>query len=139
MQMGANQFVMPETAEDLTSATVAALGGMPDVVIEAVGKQDLIAQAVSCVRPMGTVVVLGFCSVPDSFVPAIAVWKEVTMRFSMTYSLAEFEHVARVLDAGDVECRAMVTDTVSLPALPACFESLRQRTNQCKVLVSPWE
>lgn len=139
MQMGANLFVLLESAQDWVPAMSEALGGLPDVVIEAVGKKDLIAQAVHCVRPAGTVVVLGFCSVPDSFIPAIAVWKEVTMRFSMTYSIAEFEHVARVLDTGDVECRAMVTDTVPLVALPASFEALRQRTNQCKVMVSLWE
>ncbi len=138
MQMGANVFVTPESAQDWVPAASAALGGMPDVVIEAVGKKDLIAQAVNCVRPAGTVVVLGFCSVPDSFIPAIAVWKEVTMRFSMTYSIAEFEHVARVLDTGDVDCRAMVTDTVPLAALPNSFEALRHPTNQCKVMVSPW-
>jgi (R,R)-butanediol dehydrogenase/meso-butanediol dehydrogenase/diacetyl reductase len=138
MQMGANRFVMPESAQDWVPAVTTALGGMPDVVIEAVGKQDLIAQAVNCVRPTGTVVVLGFCSVPDSFVPAIAVWKEVTMRFAMTYSIGEFEHVARVLDSGDVDCRAMLTDTVSLAELPASFEALRHRTHQCKVMVNPW-
>jgi 2-desacetyl-2-hydroxyethyl bacteriochlorophyllide A dehydrogenase len=136
MQMGANAFVVSERPEELAQAASAALGGPPDVVIEAVGKKDLIAQAVNCVRPAGTVVVLGFCSVPDSFIPAIAVWKEVRMQFSMTYSIAEFEHVARVLDAGAVECRAMVTDTVSLAELPTAFESLRHPTNQCKVLVS---
>jgi (R,R)-butanediol dehydrogenase/meso-butanediol dehydrogenase/diacetyl reductase len=139
MQMGANVFVMPESEQTWAPAVTAALGGPPDVVIEAIGKKDLIAQALNCVRPSGTVVVLGFCSVPDSFIPAVAVWKEVTMRFSMTYSIAEFEHVARVMDTGDVECRAMVTDTVPLAELPASFESLRQRTHQCKVMVSPWE
>jgi (R,R)-butanediol dehydrogenase/meso-butanediol dehydrogenase/diacetyl reductase len=139
MQMGANNFVMPDSAEDWVPVVSAALGGLPDVVIEAVGKKEMIARAVNCVKPCGTVVVLGFCSVPDSFIPAEAVWKEVTMRFSMTYSIAEFEQVARVLDAGDVECRAMVTDTVRLAELPAVFESLRRRTHGCKVLVSPWE
>jgi 2-desacetyl-2-hydroxyethyl bacteriochlorophyllide A dehydrogenase len=139
MQMGADVFVLPDSPEELVQTASAALGAMPDVVIEAVGKKDLIAQAVNCVRPAGRVVVLGFCSVPDSFIPAIAVWKEVTLQFSMTYSLAEFEHVARVLDAGAVESRAMVTDTVTLAGLPEVFESLRHRTNQCKVMVSPWE
>jgi len=138
MQMGASVFVVPDTPHELPAAATAALGGAPDVVIEAVGKKDLIAQAVNCVRPAGTVVVLGFCSVPDSFVPAIAVWKEVKLQFSITYSIQEFEQVARVLDAGAVECRSMVTDTVSLEALPTTFESLRRRTNHCKVLVSPW-
>ena len=139
MQMGANSFVMPDSQENWATAVSAALGGLPDVVIEAVGKKDLIARAVDCVRPCGTVVVLGFCRVPDSFIPSVAVWKEVTIRFSITYSLAEFEYVARVLDAGDVACRSMVTDTVPLAELPAAFESLRQRTHQCKVMVSPWE
>jgi hypothetical protein len=32
----------------------------------------------------------------------------------------------------------MITDTVSLDALPAAFDSLRrQRTTQCKVMVNP--
>jgi 2-desacetyl-2-hydroxyethyl bacteriochlorophyllide A dehydrogenase len=138
LQMGANTFVLPEQAGDLPQAASGALGGMPDVVIEAVGKRDLIAQAVNCVRPAGTVIVLGFCSVPDSFVPAIAVWKEVKLQFSMTYSIAEFEHVARVLDAGTVEPRAMITDTVALGAFPPVFEALRKRSHQCKVMVDPW-
>ena len=72
------------------------------------------------------------CSQLDSFLPAIAVWKEVNLQFAMTYSLAEFEHVARVLDRGDVEPRAMITDTVALNALPGVFEAMRRRTRQCR-------
>lgn len=138
MQMGASAFVLPERPEELPQAAMAALGGMPDVVIEAVGKPDMIARAVNCVRPAGTVMVLGFCARPDSFIPAIAVWKEVRLLFGMTYSLDEFEHVARVLDRGVVEPRQMVTDTITLGALPETLESMRQRTHQCKVLVDPW-
>jgi (R,R)-butanediol dehydrogenase/meso-butanediol dehydrogenase/diacetyl reductase len=136
--LGADSFLVPDKPQQLPASAAAALGGMPDLVIEAVGKKDLIAQAVNCVRPAGTVVVLGFCGVPDSFTPAIAVWKEVKMQFAMTYSIQEFEHVARAFDSGAVEPRAMITDTVSLDALPTVFESLRQRTHQCKVMVDPW-
>ena len=42
-----------------------------------------------------------------------------------------------LLDGGHAEARALVTDTVPLSALPAVFESLRQRTSQCKVMVRP--
>jgi (R,R)-butanediol dehydrogenase/meso-butanediol dehydrogenase/diacetyl reductase len=138
LKHGATAFVLPEKPDELPTAAIAALGGMPDVVIEAVGKKGVIGQAINCVRPAGTVVVLGFCSQLDSFLPAIAVWKEVKLQFAMTYSLAEFEHVARVLDRGDVDPRAMITDTITLDALPGAFEAMRQRTHQCKVMVDPW-
>jgi 2-desacetyl-2-hydroxyethyl bacteriochlorophyllide A dehydrogenase len=137
MTLGANAFVHPDTPGELAQTAAAALGGMPDLVIEAVGKKSLIAQAIDCVRPAGTVVVLGFCSAPDSFIPAVAVWKEVKLQFAMTYSLQEFEHVAQVLDSGVIEPRAMVTDTVSLDTLPSTFEALRHRSHQCKVMVDP--
>jgi threonine dehydrogenase-like Zn-dependent dehydrogenase len=55
----------------------------------------------------------------------------------MTYSIQEFEHVARVLDSGAIEPRLMVTDRISLNALPSVFEAMRHRTHQCKVLVNP--
>jgi len=135
--LGASRFVVPEEPSALPAAVTDALGGLPDVVIEAVGKKDLIAQAIACVRPAGTVVVLGFCMQPDAFVPALAVWKEVRLQFSMTYSLAEFEHVARTLDRGRVEPRALITETIPLEQLPSAFEALRGQSQQCKVLVDP--
>jgi (R,R)-butanediol dehydrogenase/meso-butanediol dehydrogenase/diacetyl reductase len=55
----------------------------------------------------------------------------------MTYSIQEFEHVARVLDSGAVEPRTLVTRTISLEALPAELEALRGPTRDCKVMVKP--
>ena len=46
--------------------------------------------------------------------------------------------MARVLDRGAVEPRAMVTDQIGLDALPDTLEAMRHRTHQCKVLVDPW-
>ncbi|HSV35072.1 MAG TPA: alcohol dehydrogenase catalytic domain-containing protein [Ramlibacter sp.] len=138
LAMGATEFVLPEPDENLPTLAAQALGGPPDVVFECAGQKDLIAQAIHCVRPAGQVVVLGFCTVPDSFIPAIAVWKEVRLQFAVTYSMAEFAHVADTFDAGHVEPRAMITDRVSLQALPAAFEALRQRSHQCKLMVDPW-
>ncbi|TLX70627.1 alcohol dehydrogenase [Pseudomonas nicosulfuronedens] len=135
-EMGADAFLDPELAPE--QAAQAALGGAPDLVFECAGAPGLIAQAVGAVRSRGTVVVLGCCSVPDTFVPAAGLFKEVRLQFANTYSVAQFEHVARTLDAGHLEPRAMVTDTVGLQALPATFEALRERTAQCKVLLDPW-
>jgi len=44
----------------------------------------------------------------------------------------------RSAEAGAIEPRSMITDTVPLAALPAAFEALRRPTYQCKTLVEPW-
>ncbi|WP_233810143.1 alcohol dehydrogenase catalytic domain-containing protein [Paraburkholderia sp. HP33-1] len=137
-QMGADEFVVPEQGQDLAALAGDALKGPPDVVFECAGQKDLIARAIHCVKPQGDVIVLGFCTVLDQFVPAVAVWKEVRIKFAVTYSMHEFTHVADVFDAGCVEPRAMITDRVSLDALPDVFEALRDRSTQCKVMVNPW-
>jgi 2-desacetyl-2-hydroxyethyl bacteriochlorophyllide A dehydrogenase len=136
-QMGADAFVLPEADEELANLAVNALGGMPDVVVEAAGVAGMLAQAIQCVRPGGTICVLGFCVQPDAFLPCLAVFKEACMRFAVAYSMREFEHVARVLDSGAIEPRAMVTDQIGLDQLPGAFEALRSRTHQCKVVVDP--
>lgn len=82
--------------------------------------------------------ILGNCMKPDSLVPSLVMFKQLRLQGSMVYSLREFEIVAEVLDAGHVEARTMITDTVSLAELPSAFEALRRPTYQCKTLVDPW-
>jgi 2-desacetyl-2-hydroxyethyl bacteriochlorophyllide A dehydrogenase len=137
-QLGADDFVIAGAGQDLAALAADALKGPPDVVFECAGQAGLIAQSIHCVKPQGDVVVLGFCTVPDQFVPAAALWKEVRIQFAVTYSMQEFAHVADVFDAGHVEPRMMITDRVSLDALPDMFEALRDRSTQCKVMVNPW-
>jgi len=137
LRMGASEFLAPSV--NLAAAAAEALGGPPDVVFEAVGAPGLIETAVACVRRRGTVVVLGLCWDPDTFVPGIAVAKEVRLQCAGFYSAREFEHAMQPFDTGSVEPREMVTDRVSLGEFPAAFEALRTRTHQCKVMLDPWK
>jgi threonine dehydrogenase-like Zn-dependent dehydrogenase len=136
LDMGADAF--EPLGEGEGERINAALGGMPDVVLECAGAVGLMQKAIELVRPGGTIVSLGFCSQPDPIVPALATWKQVTIKFSFAYDLGEFEHCAEILDRGHVEPRRMVTETVSLDALPGMFEALRQGSSQTKVHVDPW-
>jgi 2-desacetyl-2-hydroxyethyl bacteriochlorophyllide A dehydrogenase len=136
MQLGADAFLV--ASEDLQTQLDVALGGAPDVVFECVGVPGMIAQAINLVRPRGTVVILGNCMLPDTFYPAQAMFKQVRIQGSMIYSVAEFETVARSIDAGHVEPRAMVTETIGYAQLPTTFEALRSSNQQCKVMVNPW-
>lgn len=137
LQMGATAFL--SAGEDSVAEVNAALGGPPDIVFECVGLPDMLMRSTTLVRDRGTVIVLDFCTSPDPVVPAFATWKEVTLKFAFGYSGREYEITADTLDAGHVEPRAMVTDRVGLDHLPAVFETLRRKTTQCKVMVTPWE
>ena len=57
-------------------------------------------KAVDLVRSRGTVVVLGLCTVADTYYPFKTIVKEVRIHASMLYDLREFEMAADVLNAG---------------------------------------
>lgn len=136
LQMGANSF--EALGEGEAERVSAALGGMPDIVLECVGAVGMTQKAVELVAPGGTVVSLGFCTSPDPILPSLATWKQVTIKFSFAYDLREFEHSANALDAGHVEPRLMVSRTVGLDAFPDLFEQLRAGANETKIHVDPW-
>ncbi len=135
LQMGAHDFVV-EPADPVGSAE-RALGGKADVVFECVGVPGLIAQAVDQVRSDGTVVLLGLCTRPDTINSFAMLSKQVKLVTSAFFTRQEYEAALDALDRGAVEPRLLVTDTISLEATPEVFESLRQRSHQCKVLINP--
>ncbi len=134
-KVGATAFV--QAGEEAAGRANSALGGMPDIVFECVGKPGILAQALEYVRPRGSIVMLGLCTTQDSFVPFRAVSKEVKFITSAFFNMHEYEASLDVLDGGHTDARALITDIIPLTELPAVFESLRQRTSQCKVMVRP--
>ncbi|MDF8331831.1 alcohol dehydrogenase catalytic domain-containing protein [Novosphingobium cyanobacteriorum] len=135
LAMGAHDFVV-DPADPVGSAE-RALGGKADVVFECVGVPGLIAQGVEQVRADGTIVLLGLCTRPDTFNSFAMLSKQVKLVTSAFFTRQEYEAALDALDRGAAEPRLLVTDTVSLDATPDVFESLRRRTNQCKVLIQP--
>jgi (R,R)-butanediol dehydrogenase/meso-butanediol dehydrogenase/diacetyl reductase len=134
-KMGATDFIV-DMAEPVAAST-QALGGKADIVYECVGVPGLIRQAIEQVRVKGTVLVLGLCTRPETFVPFVALSKEVRIQTSAFFKRQEYEAALDALDCGAAEPRALVTDTIGLDAVPDVFESLKKRTHQCKVLIAP--
>ena len=134
-RLGATGFVTVE--EDAVGRVQGALGGPPDIVLECVGRPGILAQALEHVAPHGTIVMLGLCTALDSFVPFRAVSKEVKIQTAAFYTMREFQAALDALDGGLQPPTAMITETVSLAAMPEAFEALRKRTRQCKVMVEP--
>jgi len=135
LDMGADVFVVDP--QDAVGSAERALGGKADIVFECVGLPGLIAQAVDQVKPRGMILLLGLCTQPDTFNSFAMLSKEVRLVTSAFFTRQEYEAALAALDAGTIEPRLLVTDTISLSDTPEIFESLKRRTSQCKVLIAP--
>jgi (R,R)-butanediol dehydrogenase / meso-butanediol dehydrogenase / diacetyl reductase len=132
--MGASGFVS-DPADPIGGAE-RALDGKADIVFECVGIPGLIEQAVSQVRPRGTILLLGLCTKPDTMNTFAMLSKEVRLITSAFFTRQEYEEALDALNAGATEPRLMVTDTISLEDTPLRFEALRTRTHDCKILIA---
>lgn len=135
LDMGATGFAVDPA--DPVGAAERALGGKADVVFECVGRPGLIAQAVDQVRNRGTILLLGLCTMPDTFNSFAMLSKEVRLVTSAFFTRGEYEAALDALSRGAVEPRLLVTGTIALDDTPARFEALRRRTHDCKVLIAP--
>lgn len=135
LDMGASAFV--QSGADTDARICEALGGPPDYVFECSGSPGMLAKAVDHVAAQGTVVVLGLCTGLDTLSPSAAMYKQVEIKFAVTYANDHFRQAIDTMDAGHVEPRAMIAETISLAELPDTFEALRSDSTRCRVHVDP--
>ncbi|WP_343525435.1 alcohol dehydrogenase catalytic domain-containing protein [Sphingomonas sp.] len=135
LEMGADLFVVDP--QDPVGSAGRALGGGADIVFECVGRPGLIAQAVDQVKPRGTIVLLGLCTQPDTFSPFAMLGKEAKLVTSAFFTVPEYEASLAALEQGAAAPRKLVSSTINLADTPTIFESLKRRTDQCKVLIAP--
>lgn len=136
LTMGADAFV--QSGENEVGEVVEALGGSPEIVFEGIGVEGALQQCVNHVAVDGKIVSLGFCTNGDPVMPAIATFKQVSLLFSMAYTMREFEYCANALDKGVVHPNAMVTRTIGLAEVPGMIAQMQQGSvNDTKVLVDP--
>jgi len=133
LAMGADAFV-PFGANEV-GETIEALGGPADLVFECVGAEGMMMKAIQHASVYGKVVSLGFCTKPDPLIPALAAYKCATIQFLVGYGMDEFLTIAREMDKGHVDPKAITTDTVPLAALPETMAMLRGPNNETKVHV----
>src|SRR3954468_21383342 len=94
--------------------TAEKLGAAPKhpVVFECVGVPGVIESIIAEAPLFSRVVVVGVCVGEDRFKPAMAINKEIDLRFVLGYSPLEFRDTLRMLADGDVDPRPMVTGAV---------------------------
>ena len=132
LSMGATAVVQP--GANLAEQFADIAGGPPDVLFECVGAPGLIQQCIEIAPRRAMLVPVGVCEQPDTILPFPALIKELSIRFAIAYSRADYETVIAMMAQGRIDASPMVTQVVSLDDMPAAYEALRAPSNQCKVL-----
>jgi threonine dehydrogenase-like Zn-dependent dehydrogenase len=97
----------------------------------------VIEQIIESAPLFSRVVVAGVCVGPDTFKPAMAINKEIDLRFVLGYTPLEFRDTLRMLAEGKVDPRPMITGTVGLEGVEGAFADLADPERHAKILIDP--
>lgn len=125
--------------DDAGAGVPAALGGeAPAAVFECAGTSDAATLALTLVRPLGRVVLVGI-ALEGLSIPATAiVFKEAELVGALVYRRAEFAEAIDLLAQGRVPAEDLITDVVGLERAEEMFQTLTAASNtHMKVLLKP--
>jgi threonine dehydrogenase-like Zn-dependent dehydrogenase len=115
------------------------LGAAPKhpVIFECVGVPGMIESVIDGAPLFSRVVVVGVCVGADQFKPAMAINKEIDLRFVFGYTPLEFRDTLQMLAEGEVDPRPLITGEVGLDGVDAAFDALAEPEKHAKILVDP--
>jgi len=106
-------------------------------VFECVGVPGMIDSLVAAAPLHSRIVVVGVCMGADAFRPALAVNKDLDLRFVVGYSPLEFRDTLHALADGTIHASPIVTGRVGLSAVPTAFTVLANAGTHAKLLIDP--
>lgn len=107
------------------------------VVFECVGVPGVLEEIVTSAPFYARVVVVGVCMEPDRFRPAMAINKEIDLRFVLGYTPLEFRDALHLLAEGKVDAAPMITGVVGLAGVATAFGALADPDVHAKILIDP--
>ena len=107
------------------------------MIFECVGVPGVIESIIDGAPLFSRVVVAGVCVGPDTFRPAMAINKEIDLRFVLGYTPLEFRDTLHMLAEGKVDPRPLITGEVGLDGVAAAFGALGDPEAHAKILIDP--
>ena len=107
------------------------------VIFECVGVPGMIDGVIGAAPLASRIVVVGVCMGDDTIRPAMAIGKEVDIRFAFGYTPLEFRDTLHMLADGTLDASALVTGTVGLDGVAAAFDALGDPETHAKILIDP--
>ena len=116
-----------------------ALGAAPKhaVIFECVGVPGVIDSVLGGAPMFSRVVVVGVVVGTDQITPAMAINKEIDLRFAFGYTPLEFRDTLHMIAEGKVDPAPLITGTVGLDGVDAAFTALGNPEVHAKILIDP--
>ena len=116
-----------------------SMGASPSgpVVFECVGLPGVLDQVLAGVPLLSRVVVVGVCMEADRIRPAMAINKEIDLRFVLGYDPGEFRETLHLIADGKIDVEPLITGTVGLDGVADAFTALADPGTHAKILVEP--
>ena len=116
-----------------------ALGQAParPVIFECVGIPGILQQIIDGAPLMSRVVVVGVCMQVDRFEPALAILKEIDLRFVVNHTPLEYRDTLHQIAEGKLNCAPLVTGEVGLEGVDNAFSALADPEKHAKILIDP--
>jgi len=107
------------------------------VIFECVGMPGLVQQIIDGAPMMSRIVVAGLCMQVDRYEPALAIHKEIDLRFCFGHSPLEYRDTLHMIAEGKVNCAPMITGLVGLEGVANAFDALKDPEKHAKILIDP--
>jgi threonine dehydrogenase-like Zn-dependent dehydrogenase len=107
------------------------------VIFECVGVPGMIDGIVAAAPLASRVVVVGVCMGEDKLRPAMAIGKELDLRFVFGQTPLEYRDTLHMLADGKLDASPLVTGTVGLGGVAAAFDALADPDTHAKILIDP--
>ncbi|MFN8033164.1 MAG: zinc-binding dehydrogenase [Mycobacterium sp.] len=116
---------------------LGAAGPKRPVIFECVGVPGMIDGIITGAPLNSRVIVAGVCMSPDTIRPAMAIGKEIDLRFVFGYTPLEFRDTLHMLADGKLNATPLVTGKVGLGGVAAAFQALGDPETHAKILIDP--
>ncbi|RJQ81834.1 alcohol dehydrogenase [Pseudonocardiaceae bacterium YIM PH 21723] len=107
------------------------------VIFECVGVPGMLDGLIGQAPLQSRVVVVGVCMDQDRLQPAMAINKEIDLRFVLGYTPIEFRDTLHMLADGKINAAPLVTGTVGLHGVDNAFNALSDPEKHAKILIDP--
>lgn len=113
------------------------VGKARPIVFECVGAPGVLQSVIDQAPQFTRVVVVGVCMQADRIEPALALHKELDIRFSLAHTPLDFRQALHMLAEGEVDATPLLTGKTGLDGVDSAFELLKNSSLHAKILIDP--